>query len=198
MLERGSGGSSYVINDESTELKCATSNIVIKGTLYLRNLKVDASGGCKLYVGGSVFIEDAITYGSGPDQNLQITSANGIFLGLNTGTLNRRLIEDARGAQISGDRTYASRAEQAMAEARAIGSLRDAKVDNGGSFKVVPFSGLLLNAPMVHSRYLGVFKGTIIAELALFNLGNFHFEFDPVINRVNAFPLLKKPILIAK
>ncbi len=147
---------------------------------------------------GSVFIEDAITYGPGPDQNLQITSANGIFLGFNVATLDNRIIQDARGAKVSGPRSYESRADQAVAEANAIGSLRDAKVNNGGSFKIVPYSGLLLNAPMIHSRYLGTFKGTIIAELALFNLGNFHFEFDPVINKVNAFPLLKKPILIAK
>ena len=196
LIQKGSGSAVYTMNDGARELQCVRGNIVIKGSLYLRGLRVQASGGCRLYVSGSVFIEDGITYGSGVDQNLQITSANGIFMGVNVNRLEHRLIDDSRGLQITGVRTYEQRANQAMQEARNIGILRDALDDYGGARASVDYTGLLLNAPMIHSRYLGLIKGTIIAEAALFALGQFHFEFDPVFTRVNALPLMKRSILV--
>lgn len=62
-----------------------------------------------------------------------------------------------------------------------------------------PFRRLLLNAPDVQSRYNGKFEGTIIAEFALWKLGNFTFQFDSVFTAVPIFPLmdLNKIIRIA-
>jgi hypothetical protein len=51
---------------------------------------------------------------------------------------------------------------------------------------------LLLNAPQVHSRYQGAFKGLIIAEVALPRLGKGIFEFDPVFKRVPVLRQLKE------
>jgi hypothetical protein len=50
---------------------------------------------------------------------------------------------------------------------------------------------LLLDAPQVHSRYKELFKGVVIAEVALFRLGKSTFEFDPVFKTVPVLPQLK-------
>jgi hypothetical protein len=196
MVVRGSGTLAYVMNDENDVLDCRESDIVVKGTLFLRNLRVNAERGCRLYVSGSVFIEGSISYvGSGVKQNLQITSSNAISMGINLARLKNRLLVDARNPEIANVRTYADRATQAVQEAQNIGELRDAQDDYGGTRASFDYTGLLINAPMIHSRYLGQVRGTIIAELALFSLGAFHFEFDPVFGEVNVLPLLTTSVL---
>lgn len=54
----------------------------------------------------------------------------------------------------------------------------------------ISYRRLLLNAPSVHSRYLGDFQGSVIAEFAMWRLGQFTFKFDPVFKVVPIFPLL--------
>lgn len=54
----------------------------------------------------------------------------------------------------------------------------------------IDFRRLLLNAPDVQSRYSGNFQGTVIAEFALWRLGQFSFVFDPVFKAVPIFPLV--------
>lgn len=61
----------------------------------------------------------------------------------------------------------------------------------------VRFERILLNAPLIHSRYAGGIRGSVIAEFALMPLGlsqnqsRFRFEFDPVFSRVDILPMLK-------
>lgn len=74
-------------------------------------------------------------------------------------------------------------AQQILAEAVAIGDLQDAGA--AGALKSIEFKGLFLNAPVVHSRYVGLFQGMIIAEAALFALGRFEFTFEPVFTQVS-------------
>lgn len=61
----------------------------------------------------------------------------------------------------------------------------------------IPMSRILLNAPEVHSRYVGEFRGAVVAEIAVFRLNNFAFSFDPVLQdkRVPVLPALKVDIL---
>jgi hypothetical protein len=195
----GSGSAAYLTNDPANALNCAGQDIVVKGTLYLRGLNINAQGGCRLYVSGSVFIEDGITYvGKMENQNLQITSASAIVMGISLSRLQYRLVTDHRAVNISGSISYADRSAQVLQEAKNIGTLRDAQDDYGGTRASFDYNGLLLNAPMIHSRYLGQVKGTIIAEVALFALGQFHFEFDPVFTNVNVLPLLQNAILVSQ
>ncbi|MGZ3690440.1 MAG: hypothetical protein ACXVAX_02985 [Pseudobdellovibrio sp.] len=192
----GDIGKSYMKNDEQMTLQCSKADIVVKGTLLLRNLKVNAAGGCRLYVTGSVFIEGPITYDGGGDlQNIQITSSSAIIMGLNENTIINRLIKDNRGLSIVA-RDFGALAQQVVAEGQNIGDLKDAEDTNPRTS--IDFSGVLLNAPIVHSRYLGNVKGTIIAEAALFALGNFQFTFDPVFTQVNVLPLIANPVLSVK
>lgn len=195
----GQSGQKYLMNDESTTLECAEADIVVKGTLYLRGLKVNASKGCRLYVSGSVFIEDGITYvGGGEKQNLQITSANAISMGVAKDFLNQR-IADRRYLEFYGSRTYADRTTQLRLEHNNVGVLKDAGLDYGAGVRAsFDYNGLLLNAPIVWSRYLGQVHGTIIAEVALFSLSNFHFQYDSVFGDVNVLPLIRQPLLEVK
>jgi len=61
----------------------------------------------------------------------------------------------------------------------------------------VGFERILLNAPLIHSRYAGGIKGSLISEFALMPLGlshnqsRFRFEFDPVLSQVDILPMLK-------
>lgn len=60
--------------------------------------------------------------------------------------------------------------------------------------KVINYEHLLLNAPKIHSRYYGIFKGVIIGEDVLFAVNNFKFEKDPVMIDVTLLPLLNERI----
>ena len=75
-----------------------------------------------------------------------------------------------------------------------ISNLADAGADNS-STAANAFSGLLLNAPEVHSRYVGNFKGAVVAEIAMFRLGEFVFTFDSLFQKVPILPALKSDIL---
>jgi hypothetical protein len=68
---------------------------------------------------------------------------------------------------------------------------RSALEDSSCHDDTISFSHLLLNAPLVHSRYKGNFKGLVIAEVILFRLGKASFEFDPVFKNVPTLPVLK-------
>lgn len=62
--------------------------------------------------------------------------------------------------------------------------------------KVVNLEHIVLNAPQIHSRYLGKIKGLIIAEYALFAVGNFQFEHDAAtFSTVPILPLIYPKIL---
>ena len=192
------GTAKYVMNKQAGVLDCENSDVGIRGSLFLRGLQVNAAKGCRLYVTGSVFIEDAITYvGAGEKQNLQITSARGIFMGMSFGRIEARIKTDARGLQIGGPVPYDTLVENVLKDARNVGSLKDAQ-DNYNPRKTIDFSSILLNAPIIHSRYLGNVKGTIIAEAAIFAIGAFHFQFDPIFTEVTVLPKLTSEILVTK
>lgn len=72
----------YFTNDGT--LVC-DGDLMINGTLLLRNLKLRTHTGCRIYATRSVYIYGAITYDSLPNsdlRNLQITSATAILMGL--------------------------------------------------------------------------------------------------------------------
>lgn len=80
--------------------------------------------------------------------------------------------------------------EEAQIIEKGEGSaLLDAECRSEG--RKVAFNGVLLNAPYVHNRYNGDFKGTIIAETGLMSLGTFVYSFDPVFSKVPVIPFLK-------
>lgn len=232
--------SGYYMNDPtSASVNCAGMDVVIDGTLLLNSATVNAGkGGCRLYVTGSVFIQGPIDYlndGSDPTQNLQITSAESVLMGIgNDGTsyeggknnrMNSYGTSNAQPILNSSGQSYTSLQVRVLAKgdgrppvmrgdftawSTAVyaeglnmgGMLHDASVGaNSSSPKSASgqprlsytYKNLLLNAPVVQSRYLGLMQGVIVSEVAQFSLGEFSFAYDPVFTRpdVSILPALK-------
>lgn len=73
-------------------------------------------------------------------------------------------------------------------DADTIGVLSDASCGVGG--RAIGLSHLLVNAPVIESRYQGQYNGVIIGELTLLSLGALKYSFDPVFLNVPILPLL--------
>ena len=200
----------------SGTLKC-DGDLIVKGPLYLKDLELETQKGCRIHVIGSVFAYGAINYlGSSELKNLQITSTKSINMGLgsvvkadntycnptgkhatgehgNNSLVNRYVTmwtvpsQSLRG--VSDPKAFGESvvAEAALIEAGIGGKLQDA--DCLGD-RAIAFERVLLNAPVVMSRYNGNIKGTIVAEWALMSLGAFKFEFDSVFTNVDVLPKL--------
>jgi hypothetical protein len=181
-------------------------DLFIDGTLFLDRVTISTKSGCRIHSTGPIFVQNVITYkslsSSEDNANLQLVSAEAILLGVGDKScdstskdspLSRRV---ASGYAIStfNTRDADSRSispqtfgQSIYSQGKQIPSLQDA----GCSDDTIGFSRLLLDAPQVHSRYKGKFKGVVIAEIALFRFGKSTFEFDPVFKRVPVLPLLK-------
>ena len=187
------------------EVAC-DGDLFIDGTLFLDRVTIVTRNGCRIYSTGPIFVQNAITYkslnGSSDESNLQLVSAEAILLGLGDKScdatakdspLSRRLASGyAVSTFITRDADRRSISPQAFGQSiydkgKRIAALQDASCNDD----TLGFSRLLLNAPQVHSRYKGKFKGLVIAEVALFRLGKSAFEFDPVFKQVPVLPLLK-------
>jgi hypothetical protein len=59
----------------------------------------------------------------------------------------------------------------------------------------ITFQHILLNAPLIHSRYMGTVYGVIVAESPEFSLGAFSFQYDPIFETVPVLPALPYDIL---
>jgi hypothetical protein len=172
----------------------------------LDRVTIATQRGCRIYSTGPVFVQNAIAYrslnASEDKTNLQLVSAEAILLGAGDKScdvtakdspLSRRLTSGyAISSFITRDADSRSISPQTFgqsiyAQGKQIAALQDA----GCSDDSIGFSRLLLNAPQVHSRYKGKFRGLVIAEVALFRLGKGSFEFDPVFKQVPVLPLLK-------
>jgi hypothetical protein len=152
--------------------------------------------------------------------NLQITSSKAIGMGLGTEVNNGQNCEpSSRYALNTTDPSYARASSldtrfvdiyttgesyvRAASDPVAFGNTilaEAALIQNvNGPFldascrpetRNVAFSRLLLNAPIIHSRYTGAVSGTIIGEFVMMSLGQFQFSFDPVFNSVDVLPYL--------
>ncbi|WP_413580597.1 Ig-like domain-containing protein [Bdellovibrio sp. HCB288] len=207
----------------SGTLNCE-GDVAIRGPLLLENLTLNSKTGCRLYVMGSVFIYGAINYANtDSSRNLQITSSKSISLGLGTvkkngnfcnttdnyatntagyGTsslVNRyssfwtvpgNFIRASANPKAFGDTVLA---EAALIEAKK-GALYDAACRTEG--RNVSFERILLNAPLIHSRYEGNVSGTVIAEVSIMSLNKFKFSYDEVFNTVPVFPFLDRSVYL--
>ena len=82
-----------------------------------------------------------------------------------------------------------------LQDASVPGSLPTAKSAAGQVRATLDFQHILLNAPLIHSRYMGTVNGVIISESALFSLGEFAFNYDPIFETVPVLPALAYDVL---
>ncbi len=194
-------------------------DLVINGTLFLKDLSLTTNEGCRIMVTGPIFINGKITYvqhvpSSTNNTNLQLVSSTWINLGVGLTNCendssypaaakawyrtNSTAIQDPMTHRL---KVYAAKSrlnQQDVNSLRTIQSsiatFQDAscrKSISGEFPREEHFERLLLNAPRVDSRYTGQFTGVIIAETALMGLSSFSFSFDPVFSRVPVLPLLR-------
>ncbi len=198
-----SAGKDYYTN--TSEVIC-DGDLFVRGTLFLNRLVLSTRNGCRIYATGPIFVQNAVMQKSSSnaanDANLQLVSSEAILLGTgdkscdpksSESPLSRRLVSGyavstffTRNA-LSKSIAPKEAGQSIYNQAKSIASLEDASCHDDS----IGFSGMLLNAPIVHSRYKGKFKGLVIAEVALFPPGYADFEFDRVFKRVPVLPLLK-------
>ncbi|MFS4458824.1 Ig-like domain-containing protein [Bdellovibrio sp. HCB2-146] len=202
----------------SGQVEC-DGDLVVRGPLYIDNLNLKTTVGCRVYVIGSVFAYGPITYAAGSDSsNLQITSTKSVNFGLGSAKNNDGKYCSTTDVYSKDNSSYGSNSltnrystfwtvpgnfvrqsaspkefgDSIIAEAKLIeakkGSLKDAAC--GAEGRNVSFEHVLVNAPVVQSRYVGDFKGTVIAEFSIMTLGAFKFEFDPIFKTVPVWPFL--------
>ena len=180
-------------------------DLFIRGMLFLNEAAVVTKKGCRIYATGPVFLQKEITLknadNSGDQSNLQLVSTEAIFLGVGrekrdttpkTDPMALRLLMTPARPSILTREAYRNNITpheftQALYDRAALVPLEDSSYHDD----TIGFSRLLLNAPVINSRYKGKFKGLVIAEYALFWQGSCSFEFDPVFKEVPVLPLLK-------
>lgn len=217
---------------ENDKLLVCNGDLMIDGTLLLRDLKLKTKEGCRIYTTGSVFIYGPINYvfDNGEtlkNQNLQITSAVSINMGLGRVTFKTDsdltkpesycahklhpgnwYYTNKKGNSFFARRTFYLNHQAFVRSANSAGSLEtfwdsiveeyenieteisEDLLDASCKTRDVAYTRLLLNAPVVQSRYAGDISGVIVAEVPLMSLGKFSFSYDPVFSRAAILPFL--------
>lgn len=197
-------------------------DLFVDGTLFMNGVVVESIRGCRLYVTGTVFINEGLQsqgYKSISDEhNIQIVSSRAIILGSGKIHKHGQVCETSgwykdnfRNSDVSSLDYRLERVEEANAVTRNFGSTELKKLIAEESKKLpvtydascesvgrgVDLKRVLFNAPWVLSRYNGNVEGSIIAEIALMALGDFQFKFDQVFQTVPVLPLLEESEILA-
>lgn len=198
----------YVRNIPNGLLTCEGDLVIDAPVLFDRLQLMTTNNGCRVYSTRTVFIQGAITHmGQSQDRNLQISSARAVSMGLGQGPvlLNGALRANSlvyRLQEFWTRSTYFTREpgtvqeklDRIVEDSLCIDGLLDAELQPEG--RDVAYDRLLLNAPVVLSRYVGDFTGTMIGEILLPSFGQFKYEFDPVLGRVPILPLVNESELL--
>lgn len=200
-IEPGNDGNYYT---NTGEIVC-DGDLFVRGILFLNQPAIDTERGCRIYAAGPVYLQGEITFKdrgySGGKGNLQLVSTEAIFLGVGTQKCHTaekidpmalRLLKTPARPSIFTRAAFRQNIPpheftQHLYDTAALAPLEDSSCHD----ETIAFSRLLLNAPVINSRYSGKFKGLVIAEYALFWQGKTDFEFDPVFKEVPVLPILR-------
>jgi hypothetical protein len=181
-------------------------DLFIRGILFLDRPKILTNSGCRIYATGPIIMQKALILeelGGAPDlANLQLVSSEAILLGIGEKNCAESMYSDPLSTRFQG--AYAlnsfitreghrtsieprAAARKIYDQVKLIPAIDDASCHDDS----IGYSRILLNAPQVHSRYRGTFKGLVITEFALFRLGQSSFDFDPVFGKVPILPVLE-------
>ena len=188
----------------SSEIVC-DGDLFVRGILFLNKTSLLTNTGCRIYAAGPVFLQNAVTFESSNAEsdraNLQLVSSEAIFLGIGQKKCNKSATPDPLSARLLLTPALPSiftrsKDRQSITPQTFMQNLYDKAAsvpleDSSCHDETLSLSGILLNAPIVHSRYSGKFRGLVIAEFALFFQGKSSYEFDPVFKKVPVLPRLK-------
>ncbi|NUN04782.1 MAG: tandem-95 repeat protein [Bdellovibrio sp.] len=192
---RSGSAKTYFTN---TSTVVCEGDIVVKGTVLLSSANIQTISGCRIYATGPIFVQGPLNIssptGNNSLSNVQLSSAVAIMMGVGMEAIG---VRQGYSLPTRGDTSGHGVMNTVAAEAANIGAatIQDAMRH---SSRRVQFSRLLLNAPQVHSRYNDVFRGTIIAEIAVMSPGEFVYYFDDVFlnSSIEILPLLHGPSIL--
>lgn len=175
-------------------------DLFVSKPLFIKDPVISTTKGCRIYATQTVFIEGPVKFAGGLVwQNLQISSSRAILLGFGLAQLQERMkrggafytrsTASESGVDLSAK--VQAQNDKIIADAALIGDLKDATTYPESGSRIIDFERILLNAPQVHSRYMGRFDGVIIAEIAVMSLGQFRFQFDSIFSEVPVLPILR-------
>jgi len=180
-------------------------DLFVRGTLFLNKPSIRTNTGCRIYTAGPIFLQNTIAFNSmsnGTDRtNLQLVSAKAVFMGVGRKKCDPKAESDPLSSRLlltpalTSIITRSADRDGIQPEAFAQNLYDKATLipleDSSCHDESIGFSRILMNAPIVHSRYNGKFRGLVIAEFALFWQGKSSYEFDPIFKEVPVLPLLK-------
>lgn len=198
----------------AAEVVC-DGDLYLNGTVHLNKPVIKSKNGCRIYAAGPIFMQEAPSYvnlgeaTAANNTNLQLVSSKMIVMGVGlthceteftptiwyftnkiANPLKERL-QDIWTARTHVTRVVADPIAQGsliLAEAAKLTGWKDASCYAGG--RSVHLERILLNAPVIQSRFTGNVSGVVITEVALFSLSAFSYQFDDVFKRVNVLPML--------
>ena len=188
----------------NSEIVC-NGDVFIRGILFLHKPSFVTDTGCRIYTAGPIFLQNTVTYRPADNRadlaNLQLVSTEAIFMGVGLEKCNTTEAADPLSSRLLLTPALPSIITRSMERENIPPKIFAQNLYNQAATlpledsschdETLSFSGILLNAPIVHSRYSGKFRGLIIAEFALFFQGKSSYEFDPVFKNVPVLPLLK-------
>jgi hypothetical protein len=205
---------SYFSNLPDSVMEC-DGDIFVDGVVFLKNLKLKTKFGCRIYATGTIFVNGNLIDGQGTHNGfllveptaasaLELTSVRGLTLGLgycdptSNASIKKRLVFPS--ALKAPDEMLAD-VDILVGETASTSLMFDASDGvNNPEYKCsnylaninrnVKFEHILLNAPIIHSRYTGDFRGVIIADFVLWSLGKFKYQYDPIFDSVPILPML--------
>jgi len=200
-IERDESGKYYT---NTAEIRC-DGDLFLRGILFLNNPAISTKDGCRIYVAGPIFLQGTVALknmNSGRDKsNLQLVSTEAVFMGVGQRKCSdppdgdplksRLLLTPALPSIITRSAARRNISPQAFAQNIYSEAAQVPLEDSSCHDDALEFKRLLLNAPVVHSRYSGRFRGLVIAEFALFWQGKSSYEFDPIFKEVPVLPLLR-------
>jgi hypothetical protein len=200
-IELGESGNYYT---NTSDVVC-DGDLFLRGILFLNKPSIRTNTGCRIYTAGPVFLQNTVAFNrmsQGTDRtNLQLVSSEAVFMGVGRKKCNSQAESDPLSSRLlltpaltsiitrsaERDSIRPEAFAQKLYDKAALIPLEDSSCHD----ESISFSRILINAPIVHSRYNGKFRGLVIAEFALFWQGKSSYEFDPIFKEVPVLPLLK-------
>jgi hypothetical protein len=200
-IELSESGNYYT---NTSDVVC-DGDLFVRGILFLNKPSVKTNTGCRIYTAGPIFLQNTIAFssmGNGTDRtNLQLVSTEAVFMGVGRKKCDPKAESDPLSSRLlltpalTSIITRSADRDGIQPEAFAQNLYDKATLipleDSSCHDESISFSRILINAPIVHSRYNGKFRGLVIAEFALFWQGKSSYEFDPIFKEVPVLPLLK-------
>lgn len=201
----------YYANTAGSWMEC-DGDVFVDGIVYLKDLKLRTKTGCRIYATHTIFVDETpdtakdrlgITYDDSVSStpNLGLMSASAVIMGAGkcsnssaAGGYGDSLILRSHDERTDNTPTLSGTGALTDYNQLISGGLQILDTgdcaDASDARRSVAFNHLMINAPVIHSRYTSDIKGVLIAEHMVGSLGHFSYKYDPVFEAVSIFPVV--------